>query len=106
MYVMATTVMPDKPTPVSRRAANRLGTLHAQAFSSDIAEYQTVVRTSARLRPTWSDNVPAVIAPTNIPTKDADVIVAMVWRDSCHCCRSAGAAYAKLLRSPSSKKKT
>jgi hypothetical protein len=35
---------------------------------------------------------PAVIAPMNMPTNDADVIVAMVAIESCHCWRSAGAA--------------
>src|SRR5215813_9705535 len=98
MYVIATTVMPDSPTPVSSRAANKLGTFHARALRSDIDEYQTVVRSSARLRPRWSEIVPAVIAPMNIPTNDADVIVAIVEIESCHCCRSAGAAYAKLFR--------
>ena len=36
IYVIATTVIPDRPTPVSSRATNRLGTLHAHALSSDI----------------------------------------------------------------------
>jgi hypothetical protein len=48
---MATTVMPDRPTPVSSRVANRLGTFQANAFSSDIDEYQIVVSINARLRP-------------------------------------------------------
>ena len=82
---MATTVIPDRPTPVSRRAANRVGTLHATALRSDIDEYQTVVSSRARLRPRWSEMVPAVMAPMNIPTKDADVIVAIVEIESCHC---------------------
>src|SRR5204863_5910598 len=51
MYVIATTVIPDRPTPVSSRAANRLGTLHAHAFNSDIDEYHSVVATRACLRP-------------------------------------------------------
>jgi hypothetical protein len=92
MYVIPTTVMPDRPTPVSSRVANRLGTSHAHAFNSDITEYQIVVTTSARLRPTRSENAPALVAPMNMPMKEADVIVAIVAIDRCHCCRSAGAA--------------
>ena len=42
---MATTVIDDSPTPVSRRVAKSDGTSHANAFSNEKPEYQTVVTT-------------------------------------------------------------
>ena len=97
--------MDDNPTPVSIRVATSDGTLHASAFISENAEYHTVVTTSARFRPTRSENQPPVVAPMNMPTKAADVMVPIVPSESCHSWRMPGAAKAKLFRSPSSKKK-
>src|SRR5665213_1097077 len=105
MYVIATTVIDDRPTPVSSRVANSDEVSHANALSSENPEYHTVVRTSARLRPTRSDSHPPVLAPMNMPKNDADVMKLIVPMDRCHACRTAGAANAKLFRSPSSKKK-
>ena len=68
------------------------GTFHANAFSSENAEYHTVVTTSARFRPSRSENQPPVVAPTNMPTNAADVIVPMVPSESCHAWRTPGAA--------------
>ena len=44
-----------------------------------------VVTTSARLRPTRSENQPPVVAPMNMPTNDAEVMVLIVSIDRCHC---------------------
>jgi hypothetical protein len=52
-----------------------------------------------------SENHPPVVAPTNMPTKVAEMIWLVAVIDNCHCSRMAGAAKAKLLMSPSSKKK-
>src|SRR5262245_61957284 len=98
---MATTVIADRPTPVSRRAAARLQTFHANAFSSENSEDHVVVMTSARLRPIRSESQPAVVAPTNMPTKEAAMMLLIVSIDSDHESRTAGAANAKLFRSPS-----
>src|ERR1700733_7817492 len=100
---MATAVIADSPTPVRNRRANKLGTFQAKAFSSEKTEYHAVVRSSAFLRPTRSENQPPVTAPTNIPMKAAEVMIPMVATESFHCTRSAGAANAKLFRSPNSK---
>src|SRR5260221_174369 len=105
MYVIATTVIDDNPTPVSSRVAKSDAVSHANAFNSENPEYQTVVSISARLRPTRSDNPPPVVAPMNMPTNDADVMKLIVPIDRCQACRTPGAANAKLFRSPSSKKK-
>src|SRR5947209_2534731 len=91
MYVSATTVIDDRPTPVSRRVAKRDGTSHANAFNRENAEYQIFVRSSARLRPMRSESHPPVVAPMNMPTNDADVMKLMVPIDSPHCCRTPGA---------------
>src|SRR5439155_25514282 len=102
---MATTVIADRPTPVSSRAAARLSTFQAKAFSSEHAEYHAVVTISARLRPIRSEIQPAVVAPTNIPTNDADVMRPTVAIDSPHASRRAGAANPKLFTSTSAKNK-
>jgi hypothetical protein len=44
--------------------------------------------------------------PKNIPKNDAEVMYPMVDMDNFHATRMAGAANAKVLRSPSSKKNT
>src|SRR5436305_13061281 len=105
MYVIATTVIDERPTPVSKRVAKSDGTSQANAWSNDKPEYQIVVRISARLRPTRSENQPPVVAPMNIPTNDADVMKLIVSIWSPQAWRTAGAAKAKLFKSPSSKKK-
>jgi hypothetical protein len=74
-------------------------------LQSEKTEYHTVVAISARLRPMRSEIQPAVDAPTNMPMNDADVMPLIVASDRCQAWRTAGAAKAKLLRSPSSKKK-
>ena len=102
---MATTVIADRPTPVSSRVTNNPVASQANALQSEKMEYHTVVAISARLRPMRSEIHPAVDAPTNIPMNDAAVMRPIVAIDRCHACRTAGAAKAKLLRSPSSKKK-
>src|SRR3954468_18842301 len=105
MYVIATTVIDERPTPVSKRVAKSDGTSQANALSNEKPEYQIVVRISARLRPTRSENHPPAVEPMNMPTNDADVMKLMVSMLRCHACRTPGAANAKLFRSPSSKKK-
>ena len=87
---MATTVMAERPTPVRSRATARLVTSHAKAFKSEQIEYHSVVTMSARLRPMRSDSQPAVVAPTNMPTNEADVMRPIVAIDSCHASRTAG----------------
>ena len=103
--MIATTVIAERPTPVSSRAVARLVTFQANAFSSEQTEYQVVVTIRARLRPTRSDSQPAVVAPMNMPTNEAEVMRPIVVIERCHASRTAGAANPKLLRSPSSKKK-
>src|ERR1700722_1912968 len=102
---MATTVIADRPTPVSSRVTNNPVTSQANALQSEKTEYHTVVAISARLRPMRSEIHPAVDAPTNMPMNDADVMLLIDASDRCQAWRIAGAAKAKLLRSPSSKKK-
>src|SRR3954469_11893904 len=99
------TVIADRPTPVSSLVANRDGTFQANAFNSENPEYHTVVAISARFLPMRSENQPPVVAPMNMPMKDADVIALIVAIDRCQASRIPGAAKAKLFRSPSSKKK-
>src|SRR5215831_10805418 len=81
MYVIATTVIEDRPTPVRSRVANNDVVSQAKALSSENPEYQIVVRMSARLRPTRSENHPPSVAPMNMPTKDADVMNLIVSID-------------------------
>src|SRR5215471_15393129 len=97
--------MAERPTPVRRRATNKLAAFQTNAFNSENPEYHIVVTRSARFRPTRSENHPPVVAPTNMPTNDAEITPLVVVIESCQASRMAGAANAKLFRSPSSKKK-
>src|SRR5262245_18886507 len=105
MYVIATTVIDDRPTPVNSRVAKSDGMSHANALRSENPEYQTVVSIRARFLPTRSENHPPSVDPMNMPTNEADVMKLMVSSWRFHSCRTPGAANAKLFRSPSSKKK-
>src|SRR5215472_17020226 len=103
---MATTVIAERPTPVNSRATNKPFVSHTHPFSRENAEYHATVTTSARLRPTRSENQPPAVAPTNMPRNVADTITLMVETDRCQAFNSAGAANENVLISPSSKKNT
>src|SRR4051812_23375314 len=102
---MPIAVIADKPIPVSRRAAKRPAGSQAKALRKEKALNQVTAVIRARLRPTLSANQPPGVAPTNMPKKVAEVIKPMVPMDRPHCARMAGAEKAKVLMSPSSKKK-
>ena len=104
MYVIPTTVMAESPTPVRSRVAKSPVGFQAKAFRSENPEYQTVEKIRAFFRPSRSENQPPVIAPTNMPKKVAEVITPIMEIDKCQAIRMAGAAYEKVLMSPSSKK--
>ena len=75
------------------------------ALSSEKKLNHAVATISPVLRPTLSENQPPVVAPRNMPKNVADVIKLIVLIDMPHCMRIAGAAKAKVLMSPNSKKK-
>ena len=102
---MPIAVIAESPMPVSSRAANSPIGSRASAFSSEKKLNQVTAMTSARLRPTRSANQPPVVAPRNMPKNVADVMMPMVPMEMPHWARIAGAENAKMLMSPSSKKK-
>ena len=66
--------MADRPMPVRSRARKRPVGSQTTAFNSENPEYQSVEKTSARLRPSRSDTQPPEVAPTNMPMKVAEVM--------------------------------
>src|SRR5580692_12471149 len=105
MYVIPTTVSAEIPTPVSMRDTNRLAGFHAKAFSSENPAYHAVVRLSAFLRPTRSENQPASAEPANMPINVAEVRYPITAIGSRQLFMIAGAADDRVLMSPMSKKK-
>ncbi len=105
MYVIPTTVIAESPTPVSRRVTNSPAGPHANAFSSEKPLYHRVVTISALFRPKRSENHPPVVAPMNMPMNVADTMKLSVGMARCQDFKMAGAAKAKVFRSPNSKKK-
>src|ERR1700693_3349090 len=103
---MPTTVIAERPTPVSRRVMNSPAGPHTKAFRGENPEYHTVVRISALFRPTRSENQPPVVAPKNMPINVAETMTPIVETDSCQDFMMAGAANEKVLIPPSSEKKT
>ena len=89
---MPTTVIADSPTPVSIRVRNNPVGSQTKALSNENPEYHAVDRTSARFRPTRSENQPPAVAPTNIPMNVADVMKLMVAIVRFQASSSAGAA--------------
>src|SRR4051794_18755098 len=97
--------MAESPTPVRRRAANSPTGSQASAFSNEKLLNQATAKMSARLRPMRSEIQPPVVAPMAMPKKVADVMRLIVLTEIPHWARKAGAEKAKVLMSPSSKKK-
>ena len=102
---MPIAVIAESPMPVSRRAAKSPKGSQAAAFSNENRLNHVTAMTSARLRPTRSANQPPVVAPRNMPKNVAEVMIPMVPMEMPHWARIAGAEKAKMLMSPSSKKK-
>ena len=97
--------MAERPMPVRRRAVNNPIGSKASALNNENALNQLTATMRARLRPTRSANQPPVVAPIAIPRNVAEVMRPTVRIEMPHCARIAGAENAKVLMSPSSKKK-